>query len=156
RHVDVFPTFLAAAGVAAPPSTRGARPGRSLLLPPEDADSYFEALSATLNRGWAPLRGILRHGRKAIALPVTELYDLPGDPREERNLATAQRPELRTLLAALPAESAWPPPAGSAVAARGAVGGEEAARLRSLGYAASAAPARTSYGVDDDPKNLVG
>ena len=48
--------------------------GRSLLdaaaggdLP--DAPSYFESLSASLNRGWAPLYGIVNGNRKDIDLP---------------------------------------------------------------------------------------
>ena len=54
RHVDIFPTILQAAGLSPPAaSVLGVRrPGRTLLAPPADAgDSYFEALSTTLNRG---------------------------------------------------------------------------------------------------------
>ena len=69
RHVDIFPSVLQAAGVQAPAGLR--RAGRSLLGAAADAgDSYFESLSATLNRGWAPLRGLLRGGTKFIALPL--------------------------------------------------------------------------------------
>ena len=127
-----------------------AHPGSSLLAPAAPAaDSYFESLSATLNRGWAPLRGLLRGGHKYIALPLPESYDLPHDPGETRNLVDAERAAARAAFAALPKESAWPPP-------RTAVpGAEEEARLRSLGYAASTAPARQSYGPEDDPKKLV-
>jgi SAM-dependent methyltransferase len=110
--------------------------------------SYFESLSTSLNRGWAPLRGSLRQGQKLIDLPVPELYDLPHDPREERNRFAEDRRTAHELRAALPRESAWPPP-------RGAVSADEEARLRSLGYLASSAPARTSYGPNDDPKRLV-
>lgn len=150
RHVDVFPTVLAAAGVKPPADP--ARPGRSLLAPPAPDDSYFEALSTTLNRGWAPLRGLLRGGRKFIALPLPETYELKSDPREERNRIDADRALARAAFGALPKESVWPPPrlpgtTGSA---------EEEARLRSLGYLASSAPARASYGPEDDPKRLVG
>src|SRR5581483_399592 len=100
RHVDIFPTVLAVAGVAAPPSPRGKRPGRSLLEPPMSVGSYFEALSATFNRGWAPLRGMLRMGEKGIALPVPELYALPRDPGELHNLA-GDRARLQQLLLSL-------------------------------------------------------
>jgi arylsulfatase A-like enzyme/tetratricopeptide (TPR) repeat protein len=147
RHVDIFPTVLAAAGVKPPASS--ARPGRSLLdaAAPGD-DSYFEALSATLNRGWAPLRGLLRGGRKLIALPLPEVYDLKSDPQEAKNRIDADRALARAAFGALPQESVWPPPRMSS-------GAEEEARLRSLGYLASSAPARTSYGPEDDPKRLV-
>ncbi|HXT51991.1 MAG TPA: sulfatase-like hydrolase/transferase [Thermoanaerobaculia bacterium] len=150
-HVDIFPTVLAAAGVA-PPADGRARPGRPLLrawTPAErNADLYFESLSAALNRGWAPLRGLLRGGRKFIHLPQAELYDLPRDPREERNLVDADRPAVRAAFAALPRESQWPPP-------REAISSEEAARLRSLGYVAEGGSTTIAFGPQDDPKNLV-
>jgi arylsulfatase A-like enzyme/tetratricopeptide (TPR) repeat protein len=153
RHVDIFPTMLQAAGVAMPQTPQTpqtpAHPGSSLLAPPPPvADSYFESLSATLNRGWAPLRGLLRGGHKYIALPLPESYDLPRDPGETHNLVDAERAAARAAFAALPRESAWPPP-------RTAPGPEEEARLRSLGYASGTAPARQSYGPEDDPKKLV-
>jgi arylsulfatase A-like enzyme/tetratricopeptide (TPR) repeat protein len=179
RHVDIFPTILAAAGLTGrrePPAPRGLeRPGRSLLgaapaaaaaeAKPGGASvapaaparsggeagdaSYFEALSATFNRGWAPLRGVLRQGHKFIALPLPELYDLPHDPAETSNQVESDRPLARSLLARLPRESSWPP-------ARQEPTGAEAANLRSLGYAVGSAPLRQSYGPDDDPKRLVG
>jgi arylsulfatase A-like enzyme/tetratricopeptide (TPR) repeat protein len=182
RHVDIFPTVLEAAGLtgrqapAAPPGM--ARPGRSLLAADgggagAGVTSYFEALSATFNRGWAPLRGVLRDDHKMIALPLPELYDLPRDPGEARNLVDGDRQLVRALLARLPAASAWPPAVadGSGRAGAGAAGAKaendsgaggrrqptaaESANLRSLGYAGGSAPIKRSYGPDDDPKRLV-
>jgi arylsulfatase A-like enzyme/Flp pilus assembly protein TadD len=149
RHVDIFPTVLQAAGIAAPPGLR--RPGRSLLVPPAagTSDSYFESLSATLNRGWAPLRGLLRDGKKFIALPLPEVYDLPKDPREADNRFDEERTAARGVFAALPKESAWPP-------RREDLKPEDEARLRSLGYLTGSAAARDSYGPEDDPKRLTG
>ena len=46
---------------------------------------YFEALDASLTRGWAPLRGIVQGGWKYIDLPDAELYDLGADPGEQHN-----------------------------------------------------------------------
>jgi arylsulfatase A-like enzyme/tetratricopeptide (TPR) repeat protein len=171
RHVDIFPTFMEAAGLTgakAPPAPPGLeRPGRSLLAPPAGAGagaggpgrsgaagvaaadtSYFEALSAAFNRGWAPLRGVLRQGHKFIALPLAELYDLPRDPSEKDNLVDRDRPTARALLSRLPIESAWPPARQEPTAA-------EAANLRSLGYASGSTAIRKSYGPEDDPKRLV-
>ncbi|MFP5285976.1 MAG: sulfatase-like hydrolase/transferase [Thermoanaerobaculia bacterium] len=146
RHVDIFPTVLQAAGVAPP---EGSRPGRSLLAPSKgDEATYFEALSTNLNRGWAPLRGVLRQGRKLIALPLPELYDLAKDPGEKQNRIDDDRPTARALIAELPEESVWPPRPGTL-----RVGDEQ--RLRSLGYLSSSAAARSTYGPEDDPKNLV-
>ncbi len=148
RHVDIFPTVLAAAGAALPKDA--ARAGRSLLASPQPEEpSYFEALSTALNRGWAPLRGVLRSGKKLIALPLPELYDLPSDPHEARNLVNSDRRAAAALLPLLPAESAWPP-------ARERVSGEQAAALASLGYLTGAPGKATAWGPQDDPKNLVG
>jgi arylsulfatase A-like enzyme/tetratricopeptide (TPR) repeat protein len=146
-HVDLLPTLLAAVGVEAPEGL----PGRSLLGPPGDGERqlYFEALSPYLNRGWAPLRGVLAGGHKAIDLPLPELYDLARDPAEEENLVAGERRAFATLRAVLPTEAVWPPRAR-------AVSGEEAARLRSLGYLAGSPGTRTSFTPEDDPKRLVG
>jgi arylsulfatase A-like enzyme/Flp pilus assembly protein TadD len=150
RHVDVFPTVMQAVGIDAKPPAGLVRPGRSLLapVPQENPDSYFEALSTTLNRGWAPLRGLLRQGRKYIALPLPEVYDLPKDPKEERTLVGLEWRAARAAFAALPKESAWPP-------RREDLSPEQESHLRSLGYLSSSAPARESYGPEDDPKNLI-
>jgi len=148
RHVDIVPTVLSFLGLGAPEGL----PGASLLAaagPREAAASYFESLSTSLNRGWAPLRGLLREGRKLVDLPLPELYDLPTDPKEEKNLFAQERRAARALRDALPRESAWPPP-------KGAVSPEEEARLRSLGYSSGSGPAKAAYTAADDPKNLVG
>ncbi|HXT20702.1 MAG TPA: tetratricopeptide repeat protein, partial [Thermoanaerobaculia bacterium] len=147
RHVDVLPTILERVGVEAPADL----PGRSLLAaaPAAPTDSYFESLSTNLNRGWAPLRGLMRGGDKWIDLPLPELYDVVSDPQETDNLVDRERRLANELRGALPAESVWPPK-------KGAVGSEQAAALRSLGYAVGQAPVKTTYTADDDPKRLTG
>jgi arylsulfatase A-like enzyme len=146
RHVDIAPTILEAAGVA----RTSAMPGRSLLSPraaAAPAVSYFEALSCSLNRGWAPLRGVMDGGFKYIDLPVPEVYDLARDPAEAHNLF-AERPEVaRRLARALPVEAEAPKVATPSA--------EEAAKLRSLGYLTGSAAPKKSYTPDDDPKKLV-
>jgi arylsulfatase A-like enzyme/Flp pilus assembly protein TadD len=144
RHVDIFPTVLESVGVPIPPGL----PGRSLLSAAGPAPAYFEALSSTLNRGWAPLTGVLRGGEKFIDLPVAELYDLAGDPQERRNLFSERRERAADLKRLLPKETAAPAaePADS----------EEAKRLLALGYLSGSAKAKSVYGAADDPKNLVG
>lgn len=146
RHVDLVPTVLDRLGLEAPRPL----PGRSLLgaPPQQDTVTYFEALSTFLNRGWAPLRGVLQDGDKLIQLPIPELYRLEQDPQEEQNLAAKQQDRVRRLAHRLPEETPWPPAGRS-------VDPEEATRLRSLGYLASSAPVKAEYGPEDDPKRLV-
>jgi arylsulfatase A-like enzyme/tetratricopeptide (TPR) repeat protein len=145
RHVDIVPTVLGAVGVTKP----AVLPGESLLARIEPRDSYFESLSASLNRGWAPLTGVIHRGDKYIELPVAELYDLPHDPKELTNLRAERRretEEARDLLASMHAVT---------VASRN-VSPEEEARLRSLGYVSGTASSKGTYTPTDDPKNLVG
>ncbi|MEP6770054.1 MAG: tetratricopeptide repeat protein, partial [Acidobacteriota bacterium] len=146
RHVDILPTILKAAG--AEPDRES--PGLPLLgrggNPP--TDSYFESLSANFNRGWAPLRGLVRGRQKYIELPIPELYDLETDPGESRNLAPARSDALRRLRKELLAIPAGP-------TAPGPVGSDEAVKLRSLGYLSGSSEPKASYGPEDDPKNRI-
>lgn len=145
RHVDIVPTILEAAGAPKPQNLRG-----ETLLAPQigSRDSYFESLSASINRGWAPLTGIIHKQLKYIDLPIAELYDLPRDPHEQRNERDEQRravEKARQLLA----------PMIAAPAARAKITAEEAANLRALGYVSGSAAPRRQYTAADDPKTLV-
>src|SRR5262249_58387409 len=88
RHIDLAPTLLAAVAVAIPPGLQGRSllPGEAL---PQDRDvsSYFEAMSAMLNRGWAPLSGVLAGDDQKNDLPMSEDYALAPYPRERSTLA---------------------------------------------------------------------
>jgi arylsulfatase A-like enzyme/Flp pilus assembly protein TadD len=149
-HVDIVPTVLDALGL--PPDA--ALAGRSFLREPEPSRTlYFESLSNTLNRGWAPLTGVLRDGLKYIDLPARELYDLPADPGETRNLARERESDLKALARLLPREAKEPPRPSTPTA-------EEVAKLRALGYVASSGSSgprrvRTVFGEADDPKRLL-
>jgi arylsulfatase A-like enzyme/Tfp pilus assembly protein PilF len=141
QHVDIAPTLLEAAGVEKPKSL----PGLSLLGPLAARDTYFEALSASINRGWAPLTGIIHNGSKYIDLPIAELYDLARDPGEKTNLRAERRREVEVARRLLP-------PIGELSRS---VSAEEAAQLRSLGYLGGAGSTKKSFTAADDPKNLV-
>jgi arylsulfatase A-like enzyme/Flp pilus assembly protein TadD len=145
RHIDIAPTIFERAGIAAPPEWKGV----SLFAPGERDYTYFEALSASLNRGWAPLVGALENGRKLIEVPIPELYVLPSDPHETKNLYRDERRAVTALRAKLHAD------APTKTAARSSVGHEEQATLLSLGYL-SGTSTKTSWTEADDPKNLVG
>jgi arylsulfatase A-like enzyme/Flp pilus assembly protein TadD len=143
-HVDVFPTVVEAVGSPPPAGLAG----RSLLAQGEAKPIYFEALSASFNRGWAPLTGVVDGRHKFIDLPIPELYDLDSDPQELRNLATENVDVVRRLKARLPTAS-------SAGARAGTAPSEESRRLLSLGYLSGSARAKSSWTVEDDPKRLV-
>jgi len=151
RHVDILPTLLEAVGQPLPAGL----PGRSLLpagerragAPPRT--SYFEAMGAMLNRGWAPLTGVLADRDKLIDLPIAERYDLTEDPGERVNLSGRAPERDRTLAASLRAFGAAPP------GDRRAEAPDVAARLRSLGYVSGSAPVKARYTEADDPKQLV-
>jgi arylsulfatase A-like enzyme/Flp pilus assembly protein TadD len=144
RHIDIAPTILARAGLTVPATL----PGQSLLGALKPVETYFEALSASLNRGWAPLTGIIQGGDKYIDLPLPELYDLGDDPAEEKNLLQERRREVAAARKVL---------AGMKVIARPnrTTGAEEQASLRSLGYLAGASSSDREPTIADDPKNLV-
>ena len=150
RHVDILPTILDGVGHSVP----GDLPGQSLLpAAVRDAatprSSYFEAMSAMLNRGWAPLTGVVAGREKFIDVPIPERYDLSGDTKEATNLAGRSAERDRTLLASLRGFGASLP------GQRRAEQPDAAARLRSLGYVSGEAPIKTRYTEADDPKTLI-
>jgi arylsulfatase A-like enzyme/Flp pilus assembly protein TadD len=148
-HADIMPTILDLAAIAPP----AGMDGRSLVTPPPvDRGIVFEALDASLTRGWAPLTGIVQEGWKYIDLPTRELYDLRTDPREATNLAQRDAAERERLAQALSLQD--PRARSSAVPA--SIDADAAARLRALGYAGGAAlPRKAAYTAADDPKALV-
>jgi Tfp pilus assembly protein PilF len=151
--VDVLPTLLDALAVTPPAGL----PGRSLLPlmngnTATGASTYFEALSSSLNQGWAPLRGLIAADLKYVDLPLPELYDLGADPGEARNLA-ASRPQDLDRLRGLLARARE----GERGIERVAEDAATLERLRALGYLAGggAAPPKDRYTEDDDPKRLI-
>src|SRR5262245_53562190 len=149
-HVDIFPTVLDVLGIEAPRGLDG-----TSLLPVVSGQRrstplYFEALSASLNRGWAPLSGVVDGSLKYIDLPIPELYDLSNDPSESNNLVAARTADVARLRAALDRfRSADRGPARVAESA------ETRERLRSLGYLSGSAAPKARYTEADDPKRLV-
>ena len=151
RHIDIAPTILDAVGETVPSDL----PGRSLLPAAErragsaSRTSYFEAMAGMLNRGWAPLTGVIADRDKYIDLPIVERYDLASDAAESTNLAGRSAERDRTLAAALRAFDASLP------GERRREEPEAAARLKALGYVAGDAPMKTRFTEADDPKRLV-
>jgi len=154
RHVDIVPTVLDVLGIDVPADL----PGRSLLPllagrgAGEPPRSYFEALSTSINRRWAPLHGLRDGALKYVELPLPELYDLGADPGETHNLAPSLPQDLERLRTGLGALRA-----GDRGVAPAREDPETLERLRALGYVAQAQPLtpKLSFGVDDDPKRLI-
>jgi arylsulfatase A-like enzyme/Flp pilus assembly protein TadD len=142
QHVDVVPTVLDILGLPVP----GGLAGVSLAgAGGQGRLTYFEALSSALNRGWAPLHGVIDRGLKYVDLPEPELYDLRRDVAEVENLAAARPLDpFREALGRFPGARE-----------RGSRRVEDAGtreRLKALGYVSGEARA-TDGG--SDPKRLI-
>src|SRR6185436_7871482 len=105
--------------------------------------------SAMLNRGGAPLTGVIVEREKFIELPIVERYDLAADPGERSNLAGRSAERDRTLASTLRAFAAAAP------GQRRAEDPDAVAGLRALGYVSGNTPAKARYTEADDPKQLV-
>jgi arylsulfatase A-like enzyme/Flp pilus assembly protein TadD len=152
-HVDLLPTLLEALHIAAPKGLDGESLVRSIRGErQQDRPLYFEALSGMLNRGWAPLRGVVSRGFKYIDLPIPELYDLAKDPAERQNLAERSAEQVAALRRVL---QGFPLSRAQGGAARLAEDADTRQRLRSLGYASGSAPTSRAYTPNDDPKKLI-
>jgi len=153
-HVDIFPTVCDFLGIGKPSSLQGlslapAIQGKKL----KPRNIYFETLDPFLNRGCAPLRGLIGNGKKFLETPIPELYDLAADFDEKTNLAdksdlSGYRKKLLDLMTAY--SSPLKDKAGRSADP------ETRERLRSLGYTVSPTNRmKTSYSAEDDIKSVL-
>lgn len=145
-HRDIVPTILDRIGATKPQELTGTSLFR---LDDRPRTSYFEALTASLNLGWAPLVGMISEQHKYIDLPLPELYDLEHDQMERKNILTENRrmtTHIRQLLSEASPTQNIP---------ERTISPDEGAKLRSLGYLTGTAAAKKQYTAQDDPKNLV-
>jgi tetratricopeptide (TPR) repeat protein len=150
RHVDLLPTILDATGAPADATLPGASLRASISGDTADRPSYFEAMTPTLTRGWAPLRGVLVGREKLIDLPIAELYDLAADPVEQRNLFPTRTDRAPVLVSVLKTFNVAPPGRPQKETP------ETLERLRSLGYiGGGSSTVREEYTDADDPKRLI-
>lgn len=151
RHIDLLPTMLDAAAAPAATGVSGSSL-RDVIASGGGADrpSYFEAMSANIARGWAPLRGVLVGREKFIDLPIAELYALQDDAKELRNVVTVKTDRASVLTNTLKSFNVAPPGRPQAETS------DTVEALRSLGYIGGAVAApREKYTEADDPKKLI-
>jgi tetratricopeptide (TPR) repeat protein len=148
--VDVAPTILDllrlpplpdADGRSLVPLLHGARP----TAPDYEMETFYPSFSY----GWAPLRALAAGPYKYIEAPRPELYELPTDPRETRDVvrrkATRAADLSRNLAERTRGDSVFVP-------AQDAESDERREKLSSLGYVSgSAEPASGAL----DPKDGV-
>ena len=152
RHVDIVPTVLGILGLPGGDATQGtdllaALQGRT---PPPNLVQYSEARLAEEGFGMAPLFGVRHDGRKWIAAPRPELYDLRRDPGELTNLYPADAAAARPLEADLEAVAADSARRALAAPTR-QIDRETEDMLRALGYLAP--PEQRSEMAGRDPKD---
>jgi arylsulfatase A-like enzyme len=104
------------------------------LLAPAEGPVLGEAMQPFLNYRWQPQVMAVAGRYKLIRSGRLELYDVVGDPREERDVAGRMAPD-RALARAVAGYSL--PGQGQAVPATTSLGEEERRRLASLGYLVS-------------------
>ena len=146
---DVAPTVMRALGMQladvdgidlSPAFSRVTLPQREL---------FAESFAPLVEFGWAPLRALRTGGRKLIAAPTPELFDVEQDPAETKNLAGAQSNAVQTLQTRVNRYSG-PDLPSAATADR-----EAAERLRALGYSSGSVGSQQSQsaGGRPDPKD---
>jgi arylsulfatase A-like enzyme/Tfp pilus assembly protein PilF len=101
RTTDILPTILATSGVEAPVELNG-----ESLLPLLEQRSgenreLFGETDYPLRWGWSPLRTLRANDTKLIEAPRSELYDLQSDPKELKNLYSADAAKTQSMQAEL-------------------------------------------------------
>jgi arylsulfatase A-like enzyme/parvulin-like peptidyl-prolyl isomerase len=150
RSVDLLPTVLELLGL---PAARTSGASRADVLahggPIPDNESYAESLYGSIHFGWAKLRALRSHEWKYIEAPRSELYRLPEDPGETRNVMASRAEVANGMRQSLGRHD------GGAGAAAGAapIDQEALERLAALGYVGGVAEAPKVTGKD--PKDGV-
>lgn len=151
QHIDLMPTILAAAGIAAPQGLRGRDLAPVLRNTGSVAPAgiYAEALYARYHFGWSELLSLTDERYRFIEAPRVELYDLERDPGERSNVA-GERAQItaamRAGLAALTTDRALDQPT--------AVSDADRQRLAALGYVGTQSGTNNRTGSTlPDPKD---
>ncbi len=131
-QVDILPTVLAAAGLAAPGGVSGVDLAKVHGTGPRwiYSESFARAPGSRFRR---IERAVFRDNIKLIASDkgMREMYDLSADPLEDRNLYRPDHPQARELTSHL---NDWIRTVPKAPASPTTLDAETRERLRSLGY----------------------
>lgn len=150
---DIFPTLAVLLGQTPPSEVSGQNLMTLWTKAPKKNPAaqpiYLEALAPFLNRGWAPLTGLIWKNHKFIDLPIPELYDLSIDFKEANNLAPKSNLAIyRKKLQEISGLSQLNIPQEESSDTREA--------LKSLGYIQSSSPIQKKhFTTADDPKTLL-
>ena len=152
---DIFPTIVDFLGEKKPAHFDGVSllplmiPGHQSAPTPRSRPIYLESLHAFLNRGWAPVIGLIWRNYKYIDTPIPEFYNLETDFTEQQNLKQPAliRQSLRLKLKKMAALDAWK---------RNEEDSETLEQLRSLGYiVGDESSTKRVFTPNDDPKRLL-
>ena len=154
--VDIFPTVCDELGLKIPDEVEGVSLMNLIKKgeKPETRFLYFESLPPYLNRGWAPLTGIIDVEKKIkyIDQPIPELYDLSKDFNETKNIGDKKtfykyKSELEKIKKRLEKK---------AQKSNKKINSSEMRKLRSLGYLSSKVKySKTKFTKKDDLKVLI-
>lgn len=147
---DVMPTALALLGLPPPEAD-----GVDLTRVKPTGPVYCESLYSLVEQGWAALFAVYVNQQKYIFSPNPQLFDLPADPPESRNLVATQ-PEtaarMQQRVSDFFGEELSRPGAPAPMEELDDV---EIAKLRSLGYVGTRAPDDFADRPRPDPTVLL-
>ncbi len=135
--VDVYPTALAALGLAPPPDLDGVDLYRAEV--PAERGVYFESYNGWLSFGWSPIVGWCDARGKYIHSSSPEFFDVIGDKQENKNVIAERGADVERALRSLRGIQARRKLSIDAVPV---VGQDMRDALKSLGYVGADAPLR--------------
>jgi arylsulfatase A-like enzyme/Flp pilus assembly protein TadD len=156
EHVDIVPTILAMLDIPQPGQVQG-RSLLNLMLGRSEtgfASAYTETYYPRLHFGWSELTALYDGKWKYIKAPRAELYDLPADGGEERNLERRQSFTARQLQRGLSEFQSRMGKAALAPPGTGKLDRDAMEKLAALGYV-TASVDTTGKADLIDPKEKV-